>query len=300
MAPASGKGEFLGFQEVTLVSGGTLTLSGSYSSVTSTLPDFSTLSHTLKVGDIITLTGGPGTGEYVYLGAITGSDAIYVRSLTSPFTKYVLNDSFVSIPVTFTGTDYAYCLLAGTLVATPSGTERVEYLGIGDLVLTADGRTVPIRWIGRQVRSGDAVGIDAVPVTISAGALGENQPVEDLHVSPDHAVLVGGFLVTAEALMDGVTIKRMAEERESISYYHLEFDAPELIIANGAVVESFVDSVSRQAFDNYDEWVALGLPGQAEGEALPLRVKSARQLPPSVVEIMAARRQELGAGALAS
>jgi hypothetical protein len=42
------------------------------------------------------------------------------------------------------------CFLAGTLIATPTGEVPVECLNIGDLVLTADGRAVPVKWIGRQ------------------------------------------------------------------------------------------------------------------------------------------------------
>lgn len=42
------------------------------------------------------------------------------------------------------------CFLAGTRIATPAGEVPVETLRPGDLILTADGRAVPVRFLGRQ------------------------------------------------------------------------------------------------------------------------------------------------------
>jgi hypothetical protein len=45
------------------------------------------------------------------------------------------------------------CFCAGTLITTPAGQVAVESLAAGDLVLTADGRAMPVRWLGRTVVS---------------------------------------------------------------------------------------------------------------------------------------------------
>src|SRR5579859_5802927 len=42
------------------------------------------------------------------------------------------------------------CFVTGTRIRTPTGDARVETLKIGDLVETVDGRSLPIRWIGRR------------------------------------------------------------------------------------------------------------------------------------------------------
>src|SRR5262249_58476276 len=47
-------------------------------------------------------------------------------------------------------TDVVICFLAGTMIMCPEGERAVETLAIGDLVLTADGRAVPVKSIGRQ------------------------------------------------------------------------------------------------------------------------------------------------------
>src|SRR4051794_30579995 len=43
----------------------------------------------------------------------------------------------------------ANCFLAGTHVATDTGTVAIEDLRIGDLVATTDRGVLPVRWIGR-------------------------------------------------------------------------------------------------------------------------------------------------------
>jgi hypothetical protein len=43
-----------------------------------------------------------------------------------------------------------HCLVAGTMVATPSGELLVEDIRPGEEVLTADGEAATVRWVGRQ------------------------------------------------------------------------------------------------------------------------------------------------------
>ena len=94
------------------------------------------------------------------------------------------------------------CFMPGTLVATPTGEQPVETLKIGDLVLTAEGQARPVRWMGRHTVSRLFADPQRVlPIRVTAGALGENVPVRDLLVSPDHALLVDGILVQAGALV---------------------------------------------------------------------------------------------------
>ena len=64
------------------------------------------------------------------------------------------------------------CFAAGTGIAARSGDVAVEALAIGDLVLTADGREVPVLWITHQTVSPLMAGHKAEPVCITAGALG--------------------------------------------------------------------------------------------------------------------------------
>jgi hypothetical protein len=185
------------------------------------------------------------------------------------------------------------CLLAGTLVATPVGAVPVESLRPGDQVLTPEGDAVTIRWVGRRSAITVFAGPDAVPVVIRAGALTDGVPSTDLCVSQDHAVLIDGLLANARALVNGSSITIAVDPPAQLDYYHLEFDRHRLIVANGAPVESFVDDVSRETFDNVDEWRALSLTPLV-ADALPFRkVKSVRQLPPHTSERLAERAAQL-------
>ena len=79
----------------------------------------------------------------------------------------------------------------------------------GELVLTADGRTLPVSWLGVQtVSTVFADKLRVLPIRIKAGALADNVPARDLLVSSDHAMFVDGVLVHAGALVNGTSIVR--------------------------------------------------------------------------------------------
>ena len=179
------------------------------------------------------------------------------------------------------------CLLEGTLVQTPDGERRVEDLRAGDLVITADGTTAPIRWIGHtKVSRNQPDPLSILPIRIRAGALGDALPTCDLLLSPDHAVFIDGTLVQAGALVNGCSILREWNAPKSFTYYHVELEAHALILAEGAPVETFVDNVDRMTFDNWEEH----LQQFGEVETIPEmdypRAKSARQVPSHVRRII--------------
>jgi hypothetical protein len=189
--------------------------------------------------------------------------------------------------------DYPFCFLAGTAIATPEGPVAVETLRIGDLVLTADGHRVPVKWIGRQTvstRFGPAERL--MPVRFAAGSLGEGLPHNDLTVTADHGMLVDGVICHAGALVNGTTITRvpLSEMGETYMVYHIETDEHEIILANGAPAETFIDNVSRRVFDNFAEFEAL-YGDVPEMEELPYpRAMSARQVPGRIRALLNGRR----------
>ena len=169
------------------------------------------------------------------------------------------------------------CFCAGTNIATPDGEVAVEALREGDLVLTQDGRALPIRWMGQShVAKAFADPIRSYPVRIKAGALGENLPKRDLCVSPDHAIFLDGVLVQAGALVNGESIVREHDVAAQFTYYHVELASHELLLAEGVAAESFVDNIERMHFHNWDERSA---PETAIAELPYPRAKSARQVP---------------------
>jgi glycosyltransferase involved in cell wall biosynthesis len=143
------------------------------------------------------------------------------------------------------------------LILTDRGEVKVEQLAIGDNVITADGAVRPIRWIGKRSYAGRfARGSHVLPICIKAGALDVDQPRRDLWISPQHAMFLEGVLIEAIDLINGVSIIQ-ADAVEHVDYFHLELDAHDIIIAEGALSESFVDDDSRGIFQNAHEFAAL-------------------------------------------
>ncbi|BDW84410.1 Hint domain-containing protein [Roseicyclus marinus] len=186
---------------------------------------------------------------------------------------------------------YNYCFLSGTLIATPSGEVPVEHLKIGDLVTTADGRAVPVKWLGEQrLRNSMFTPARMAPVCIAKGALGEGLPHGDLYVSADHGLMIDGLVINAGALVNGSTIRfvPMAEMEAYFTYYHVETEAHDVILANGAAAETFIDYAGRQVFDNYAEYEALYEAERIIPEMERPRISSARQVPPQIKARLAA------------
>lgn len=190
------------------------------------------------------------------------------------------------------------CFLPGTLIRTANGEIAVDKLAIGDLVVTADGRALPVKFIGRQTvvpRFADEM--TARPICIKAGALGENLPGRDLYTSPGHAMVLGGILVIAGALVNGSSIRRMERVPERFTYFHVELDEHAVIFAEGAATETFCDNVPREIFDNGAEHKALYPDAQPIQQLDLPTVKSARQMPASMRQLLADRAAAIGATA---
>ena len=277
------------------ISGATLTsqFPGGYGTVPSTVTENADVDSFLRPGEQVFDDWGSGGATYNGLLTVGGHTFMYFTDGIGHFLAPVPQEgdlpqsdfplSFDLSSVQSSPADTVFmCFAAGTLIATPSGEVAVETLKIGDSVLTARGRTVPVKWLGRQT----VVAIFSpaerlMPVRIEAGALGYGLPHSDLTVTADHAMLVDGVLCHAGALVNGTTITRvpLSEMGETYTVYHVETEEHEIILANGAPAETFIDNVSRRAFDNFAEFAALygDVPEMVE---LPLpRAMSARQLP---------------------
>jgi hypothetical protein len=89
-------------------------------------------------------------------------------------------------------------------------------------------------------------------------------PWRDLRVSPDHALFVAGKLVPAGALVDGEAI---LQERHTgrITYFHVELDNPDVLIAEGVPAESWLDCGNRSQFENAGLVVSLHADFAAAG-----------------------------------
>ncbi|MER2249669.1 Hint domain-containing protein, partial [Methylorubrum podarium] len=129
----------------------------------------------------------------------------------------------------------------------------------GDLAVTASGTLRPITWIGHRAMTaaGAALPFHLQPVRVRAGAFGQGLPARDLSLSPGHPVLVGaeadnegGVLVPIMCLINGTTITR--EPLASVTYWHVELDAHDILLAEGLPAESYIDGGDRAFFEGSD------------------------------------------------
>ncbi|MDF0598340.1 Hint domain-containing protein [Psychromarinibacter halotolerans] len=160
-------------------------------------------------------------------------------------------DTIVFNGLSGNGLIFVLCFCEGTRIDTPTGPVAVEALRPGDRVLTADGAETRVRWLGRR-RVAPRTQPGTAPVRIRAGALGGGLPRRDLRLSQDHALALDGCLVTAGALIDGYGVVR-EPAGDAFTYYHVETDRHELILAEGAAAETYLDQRAADGFDNAAE-----------------------------------------------
>lgn len=177
---------------------------------------------------------------------VLGRFVVVGTSLSDATLKATVNGD----TVTFSDPPAAPCFLSGTRIRTPEGEVSVENIKAGDLILTGDGRIVPVRWVGaKKLSCSVAQAAQLMPICIQAGALADNVPSRDLYVSPDHAMYLDGMLVPAQYLLNGVSITQ-SEQTGTITYHHVETDPHEIIVAENAETESYLDIGNRASFTN--------------------------------------------------
>jgi hypothetical protein len=165
------------------------------------------------------------------------------------------------------------CFAGGTRLRTPTGDVAVEALAVGDRLVTVCDAAVAsreIRWIGRRtVDPRRHPRPDAVrPVRIAAHAFGRGRPGRALLLSPDHALFVEGVLIPVRYLIDGKRIVQVSPA--TVTYWHVELDAHDAVLAEGLAAESYLDTGQRSAFENGGKTVMLhpdfsGLVWEAAG-----------------------------------
>ena len=154
--------------------------------------------------------------------------------------------------------DVAACYCPGTLIRTAGGDVPVEDLVVGARLVTLDGTIRRVRWIGRRSYQGAFIARNQLmlPVCFKAASLAPGLPCRDLWVSPGHAMFLDGHLVPAWRLINGVSVVQ-ADEVPEVTYFHVELDEHDVIFANGAPAESFLDDDCRGQFQNAATFHAL-------------------------------------------
>jgi hypothetical protein len=150
------------------------------------------------------------------------------------------------------------CYCAGTLIQTDRGEVPVETLQIGDRLITMSDVMRPIKWIGKRSYGGRFImgRKDILPICFKTGSLGDGVPKRDLWISPHHAMYLQGVLIEARDLVNDLTVTQ-AEWVDKVEYFHIELESHDVIVAEGALSETFVNDDSRGMFNNVHEYKGL-------------------------------------------
>ncbi len=240
-------------------------------------------------GDKITLENTSGGQLYTYevnnlLSAATiGADTTLTASNGSTIVIKGVTD--------LTAADFnvnVACFMPGTRFATDKGEVAIEDLKVGEMMLTEHGYR-PLKWLAhRDVDWSMIIPRRAAPVLVKQGALGDNLPQRDLFISPAHALLVDGLLVTAELLVNGDSIVQLTDFDRDFTYYNIELDEHSVVYAEGMAVESYLEVGSNRAmYDNAAEFHAQHPAHRAPAAMEKARVNLKHQLSPALLNRLA-------------
>jgi len=184
------------------------------------------------------------------------------------------------------------CYLKGTRIGTPNGESTIESLQEGDEILTAGGEVKKVKWVGfrkfNRFRIPNSRKLNTFPIRILKDAFAPNVPHRDLAVSPGHRFNVDGALVPALSLVNGQTITQDFEVQQ-FEYYHVELEKFDMLLAEGAVAESYLEvGDNRRSFENAETVAAHPDFGPA-----PARVVLPQYVQKITPEIIQPIRREL-------
>jgi hypothetical protein len=131
------------------------------------------------------------------------------------------------------------CFVAASQLLTSTGYKSAKDIKTGDLLMTADGRQVPVKAFSYTVEKADK---ESAPFLISKNSISMGCPNVDLKLSPWHAFQMkkGLWMKPMSAFELGMPVKQY-DLGKSVTYYH--FEAPDFFkdnfVCDGTVVESF-------------------------------------------------------------
>jgi len=186
--------------------------------------------------------GAAAHGAELWITDGTASGTSLVKDINTSATGAPSNPAHLTLA--------ALCFVAGTLIDTERGWVPVEQLRVGDIALTASGGTQPIVWIGQgRVLATRGRRGPATPVIVRKGALPDNVPHRDLHVTKGHSLFLDDALIPVEFLINHRTIL-WDDHAQEVEIYHIELERHDVLLANGAPAESYRDDGNRWLFQN--------------------------------------------------
>lgn len=262
------------------VSGGAVTISGGATLktgyVTSTIifgtsPTNSSASNTLIVtnySEIINIENLSPRDVIEFDNGETTSLSVKGNTLVDQTGAVVANVTFAS---GYSASDFSFsgdtatvtCYLRDTAINTTRGNVAVQDIALGDHVLAYAGDATSSRrvvWAGRAsciVDSSLPDDLAGYPVRILKDAISAGAPFKDMLVTAEHCLLLEGKFIPVRMLVNGRSIfydKTIA----SYDYYHIETEDHSVIMADGVLTESYLDTGNRSSFRQTGKVVSIG------------------------------------------
>jgi hypothetical protein len=225
------------------ISGGAISFTGSNAELTiNDAQSFASTIANMVGSDVVDLVGiAPSLVSFAAGSISVGTIGFTLGVAAGQPAVQIMSDNFGGALITLGGE--MPCFARGTRLLTPNGYRPVEALNPGDPLITAAGDRRPVRWIGRRTLDLSAAA-SARPVIIAANALGPGMPLRAVRLSPLHGVFVDGVLVPVAHLVNGATI-RQETARAAVTYYHIELDRHDIVLADGMACETYMDTGNR-------------------------------------------------------
>jgi hypothetical protein len=220
----------------------------------------STANGSISGGNTQPFTLGEATYPWINLNS-TGLVTSNGDTITITIKDYTSGDGIDAYPTNFPNgaliTVGAYiqpCFTESSKLLTPAGYVKASELRTGDILVTADGRQVPIKAYSSTIKA-DKMN---APYLIPKNSLARNVPAADLRLSPWHAIYLGDGLwqkpQTAAELNPGTLTQY--DIGKDVTYYH--FEAPNYFtdnfICDGTVVESFASKQVSEKEERPFKW----------------------------------------------
>lgn len=181
------------------------------------------------------------------------------------------------------------CFLEGTEIKTPIGNVKIEDIKIGDTIISIqNGKEIESKVVEIRKNNVDVHSKEDWPVCIKKNSLEHGVPYQDLYVTGDHCLYINGNLIPSRMLVNNASIVKYDMGSSNFATYHIECDAHVIVVANGALAESYLDtnhSVSKNV-------VLLGEKNWHRDAAAPLCTDTNIVRPLS--NALAIRAQKLG------
>jgi len=180
--------------------------------------------------------------------------------------KYTIGENNNPLLITYSGgnTYIGACFLSGSMISTPDGDVAVEDINIGDEITTFDwknGQDIvrPVVWVGKthvNVRHGVPDDMSGYPIRILKDAISAGVPYKDMLITAEHSLFFDGKFVPARMLVNGRSIF-YDKSITSYDYYHVETEQHSVIMADGMLTESYLDTGNRHTFRQEGSVVAF-------------------------------------------